>query len=181
MNICSDADARRHQTQVYVHCALLRDVYFSHLTNFTWATPKRARFGVPKREGSSVATCWDHVLPTFWRHWHPHLHVLNVYEHPALCFVLAFLGRKTMQRCCHMLLYVPGVFTTLHYAIRTSVLIMVWLVRGPQYMGAQKTQLVETFFTWYTLNLFWKWRWAVWTPDLFNPHCLSHNQISLQI
>ena len=92
MNICSDADARRHQTQSL--CSLgAGDVFFSHLTNLTsWATPKRARFGVPKREGSSVATCWDHVR-TFWRHWHPQLHVLNVYEHPAL-FFFCVLGQK---------------------------------------------------------------------------------------
>lgn len=167
--------------KVYVHWALLRDVFFSHLTNLTWATPKRARFGVPKREGSSVATCWDHVLPTFWRHWHPQLHVLNVYEHPALCFFFCVLGQKNdatllphvfiWPRCFHnAALCDPHIGTD--HGLTSS---------GPQHMGAQKTQLVEAFFTWYTLSLFWKLRWAVWTPDLFNPHCLSPNQISLQI
>lgn len=169
--------------KVYVHWAQLRDVYFSHLTNLTWATPKRARFGVPKREGSRrrnmLRSCTTHFLKTLASS----LALAQCVWAPGIVsfFDVWARGRKTMQRCCHMFSYVPGVFTTLHYAIRTSVLIMVWLVRGPQYTWAQKTQLVEAFFTWYTLSLFWKLRWAVWTPDLFNPQCLSPNQISLQI
>lgn len=58
----------------------------------TWHEQHRSVHDSAFQSGKALAvgTCCDHVLPTFWRHWHPHLHLLNVYEHPALCLFLTF-------------------------------------------------------------------------------------------